>query len=177
MPSVSNAIEGQGIKFIAEEDDFVKAALLNSRLISRLLRIYAIFLAIIIGVSILRHNQTFAKTIGMFGQSTITFLIFLFLYRIFIIPAGARRTYQKSPLAHETQLLVILPDQILIRSDRGEIQFEWKDFVAWQANKYVTLLYISSRIYIIIPSRLAEQGADIDLMHFGLMAALGKAKQ
>jgi hypothetical protein len=43
MPSISNAIEGREIKFIAEKDDFVKAALLNSRLISRLLQTYAIF--------------------------------------------------------------------------------------------------------------------------------------
>jgi hypothetical protein len=177
MQSALNATEAKEIEFTATKEDFVKAALLDNGLIPRRSLVYVLVFVVIFGLPLLKNKLNFAADIGSFVQIGASLLTFIVLFRVFVIPSGARRNFLKSPLAQETQSLTIAPDQILIRSARGEVRLRWKDLVAWKAKKYVTLLYTNPRMYLVIPSRLAEQGPQIEFMHSGLTAALGPAKR
>jgi hypothetical protein len=93
------------------------------------------------------------------------------------VPLAARRTFAKYPLAQLRFRLSLLPEGVSTESERGKTTLLWKDFIKWRANDKMVLLYISPRMFLFIPTRLAAEGFPIERLRERARRELGLPKR
>jgi len=69
-----------------------------------------------------------------------------------------------------------LAEGIRYESDRGVFTLLWKDVIKWRANGKLILAYLSPRLFLIYPARLATAGFPMDRLKEKLTEELGPAK-
>jgi hypothetical protein len=93
------------------------------------------------------------------------------------VPFAARRTYARYPLAQLRIRISLLPEGISTESERGKSTLLWKDFIKWRTNEKMVLLYISPRMFLFIPTRLAADGFPIARLREAARRELGAPKR
>jgi energy-coupling factor transporter transmembrane protein EcfT len=101
---------------------------------------------------------------GLFGWAVYT-------------PLVARRTFARYPLAQLRFRLSLLPQGISTQSERGNTTLLWKDFIQWRTNAKTVLLYVSPRMFLFIPTRLAAERFPIDELRERARRELGPSKR
>jgi hypothetical protein len=93
------------------------------------------------------------------------------------VPRAARRNYARYPLAQLRIRLSLLPEGVSTQSERGKTTLLWKDFIQWRTNDKTILLYVSPRMFLFIPTRLATEGFPIDTLRERARRELGPPKR
>jgi len=88
----------------------------------------------------------------------------------------AARDFNRHPTAQLPQRLTLLAEGIRYESDRGVFTLLWKDVIKWRANGKLILAYLSPRLFLIYPARLATAGFPMDRLKEKLTEELGPAK-
>ena len=96
----------------------------------------------------------------------------IWFYVLFVAP----RNFKKHPIFQIPQRLSLTSEGIRCESDRGVSTLRWQDFIKWRANGKLTLAYLSPRLFIIFPARLATAGFPMDRVMEKLAEELGPAK-
>lgn len=94
-----------------------------------------------------------------------------------IMPLLGRRTYARQPLAHLATRIALRPEGLRIQSPRGENTLLWQDFISWRANSKTILLYLSPRLFVHIPARLAALGVATDDLKATLAREIGAPRR
>jgi hypothetical protein len=100
----------------------------------------------------------------------------LFCWAVYL-PWIARRNFTRQPLAQLRIGVALVAEGIRSESARGKSTLLWKDFIQWRANKKATLLHLSPRLFVIIPTRLGAQGFPIEELKAALARELGPPKR
>jgi hypothetical protein len=93
------------------------------------------------------------------------------------LPFVARRTFARQPLAQLRVRIGFRPEGIRSESERGASTILWKDFIQWRADRKVVLLYLSPRLFLIVPARLAALGFPIDRLRETLRREFGPPRR
>ncbi|MBN8951878.1 MULTISPECIES: YcxB family protein [unclassified Rhizobium] len=94
--------------------------------------------------------------------STLFFAVIV-LFAIFVIPflmvyvlgwRSARRAYREQKTLHKPAHLSWSEDGVHFKSDFGEARLQWSDFLMARQDRHCIMLYESSRLYRLIPTRI-----------------------
>jgi hypothetical protein len=159
------------IHYQITEHDYVGAMRLGSRYFQRLaLRIALISIPLILlliwGPYYLRY--------AIFGGIGAALVISIVHYAL--LPSITRRHYQKYKALHNAQILAELTDEgIRFSHANGSSLTKWPHILKWQHNDRYLLLFLSPKIYQIIPKEQATPEA-IEAFMQALNQHVGKAK-
>jgi hypothetical protein len=161
---------GTSVEFSYTSDDFVAGAQLNATPTRRRLLLAAAIAAAAIGWLFSYNVET--GLVGLFGLPVAMAAGELAMWR-FYIPWIARRNYARQPLAHLAVRLTLEPSGLRHETERGGNLLLWRDAIKWRANRKATLLYLSPRLFIQVPARLAALGFPADELRAILRRELG----
>lgn len=112
----------------------------------------------------------------VFAFMPIFALVYYYCLIWFYVQFFVPRNFNKNPLAQLPQRLTLTPEGIRCESDRGVSTILWQDFIKWRANGKLTLAYLSPRLFIIFPARLATAGFPMDRLKEKLTEEFGPSK-
>jgi len=139
---------------------------------------WAVLAVIVVGLLVADYLITRSLLETMRDGMLILVAVFLlFIGFLIYTPRAARRTFEKQPLAHLPQQFSLRSDGLEIRSSRGNSLLQWHDFIRWRTNRHTTLLYLAPRLFILVPSRIAEAGFPLEELKSKLMQKLGPPMQ
>jgi len=111
------------------------------------------------------HNDDLMR--GFIGAACMLLAIViirsLILYGLY--PWMVKRDFKQSPYAHKELSLELKKEALSIHNKDGGGLIKYEDIIRWSANKALTLVYLSPRLYYIFPQHLAEQGLDFESFH------------
>jgi hypothetical protein len=81
--------------------------------------------------------------------------------RFWYYPRIARNQFANQPLAQLSRTIALTPGGFSMMSERGETALRWSDFIKWGAGERSILLFTSPRIFLIIPTRIADHGFPV----------------
>lgn len=99
------------------------------------------------------------KAIGFGGAigGFVGYFAMLFL----LIPFNAKRQY-KQHRALRNEISMLLSEQgINFKSESGESKLQWSDIHRWKYSKGIYLLYITSNMFHIVPSRVLSNKCEL----------------
>ncbi|MCC0006295.1 MAG: YcxB family protein [Methylobacteriaceae bacterium] len=146
--------------FRYQTQDFLSAYRLNAKLLRRHVIYLTFFLAAVVAVLFWFEPAWDARAVAC-GAGAAGGLAAFVLVRYIYLPLHAKRQFANYPIAHREQVLTLEAEGLRHRSGSNESLTPWRDFVAWQADEQVVLLYIAPRIFQVVPARLAELGFPI----------------
>ena len=165
----TNVDAPKGATFHYAARDFLDGYRLNQRPRRRQLVLAAICFAVFVAVLFVFEPdwgaRAFFAACGAFGG-----VLGFGLQRYVYLPWMARRSFETYPLARIETTVIADADGLRITSPRTDSRLLWSDLVAWQADAKSVLVYTSPRIFMVIPTRLAQLGLPLDT----LKAALAK---
>lgn len=122
-----------------------------------------IVLAVISIALILLGVFTEYKAIG-FG-SAISGLISYFSLLFILVPFNAKRQYKQLRALRTETSVSVSAQGFNSKSESGESNLQWRDIHHWKYGKGVFLLYLTSNMFLIVPSRaLANENELIKLL-------------
>ena len=159
------------ITYQISEDDYLKALTLGGLFSWRYylrVAIVTLLLAILFFVG--------PETIRYFAVSgLVSVMFFVVLAKYFILPMKIRKHYQKYKLLHE-EVGIELQDEGIHHTipDGGQL-IRWEKILKWRHNYAYILLYISPRLFLIIPKSTISKGFNIPLLIICLTQKVGRA--
>jgi len=82
-----------------------------------------------------------------------------------LIPFNARKQYKENRALRNEITLELTDHGISFRSDSGESKLKWSDIHKWKHANKIFLLYITSNMFHMVPSRaLTDEGQLINLL-------------
>ena len=150
----------KSVTFRYQTQDFLSAYRLNATPQCRHALYLASVLAALVAVFFWFEPAWDARAVAC-GAGAAGGLAAFVLVRYIYLPLHAKRQFANYPIAHREQVLTLEAEGLRHRSGSNESLTPWRDFVAWQADEQVVLLYIAPRIFQVVPARLAELGFPI----------------
>lgn len=83
--------------------------------------------------------------------------------------------YRKYPAIQQPMSIDLLDDGIAFTAATGQGNLTWPTIVKWRQNERVVLVYLSPRLYHLVPKRLAQDGFDVNTMTDALDRSVGPA--
>ena len=145
------------VKYRISEEDYVNSVKLFGELSQLTIIIY------IAGFISLAIMTIFASPIfqgGAIGGLMAGLVVYLYgLYRT--SSASSRRRYRSSRVAREEIILNL--DEYGLRYESLNIDYKlvWNDIFRWRYNDSYVLIYLTPRIYFIVPRALTSQSFDV----------------
>jgi len=128
------------------EAEVISAMQLNGRGSNKTLVVLVIIGVVLIFVGVYTEQKSilFASVGGLVGYFLVLFLL---------IPFNAKRQYRQHR-ALKNEIFMLLSEQgINFKSESGESKLQWSDIHKWKYGKGIYLLYVTSNMFHIIPSR------------------------
>jgi len=94
------------------------------------------------------------KTLG-FGGAIGGFLGFL-VTQLIIVPLKAKKQYQQLRTLRSEMTVKLSDNEISIEVETGESKLSWSDIHKWKFGSDVYLLYVTSNMFYMIPSRAVD---------------------
>ncbi|WP_432200349.1 YcxB family protein [Erythrobacter sp. W53] len=97
--------------------------------------------------------------IGIVGALVALILIGRFV----VLPIFERRQFKQNVAMQDEQTATIEEERFMLESPRGTSVYRWEEFHRWNENKVQFMLYLTSRMYFMVPKRVlsAEQEGAI----------------
>lgn len=131
-----------------------------------------IALSILVIALILLGIFTQWKTIGFGGA--VGGLIGYFATVYLIIPFNARRQFKQNRALRVEMVLSLSEQGIVFKAEAGESKLQWGDVHKWKYSSGIYLLYITSNMFHMVPSRALDDENELSsllLKHVGLRKA------
>jgi len=90
-----------------------------------------------------------------------------------IAPLQAQRRFASDKAAGRGLDITLESDGIRTRNERGENLIRWREIVRWRADARTVLVYLSPRLFLHFPTRLAAQGFPIEALRQALQKEVG----
>lgn len=150
------------------ESEVVKSLQLHGRGENRTLIVLAI-----VGVAlVLLGILTDLKAIGFGGA--MGGLIGYFATVFLIIPFNAKRQYKQNRSLRGEMHLSLSEQSVSFKAETGESKLQWSDIDKWKHRGGIYLLYITSNMFHMVPSRALENEnglSNLLLKHVGIKKA------
>ena len=128
-------------------------------------------LAVIIGLAVTDPQYRLVSWAVLWVPAAMLFGMWL-LWGLYI-PLKARRNFARYPLAQIDYDFALLPEGIRTDSPRGSNMLLWQDIDGWRIDSRTLLVYLSPRLFLNFPLRLAQQGFPIDELKAALAREIG----
>jgi hypothetical protein len=155
--------------FRCERQDFVQAQQLHMRLLRKqMIALTIFFVAAGSAVFALVDDRMAAADIcagAGLGGIALTAVMYYW-----IVPYRMRRDFTRRPLAQIEHAYELRKEGLRLASARGENVLLWRDFICWRASEKIVLLYTAPRLFLFVPTRLAESGFPIEALKAALAA-------
>lgn len=143
------------ISYTLTESEVIKAMQLHGRGGNRTLAVLALFgLALV-----LLGYYTEYKTIGFGGA--IGGFVGYFMALFLIIPFNAKRQYKQNRSLRSAISIHLSEQELSFKAETGESNFQWSDIHKWKHGRGVYILYITSNMFHIVPSRVLEKENEL----------------
>ena len=170
-----------GVQLQYTKDDYIAAQKLHWSLSIRAKWVYGFLIISSAVVALILSATPWAAWYRSSAHSWAPFfafvpiLVLIYYYCViwFYVLVVAPRGFQKHPVLQLPQRLTLTSDGIRYESDRGVSTLLWQDFIKWRADGKLTLAYLSPRLFIIFPARLATAGFPMDRLKEKLTEELG----
>ena len=140
------------------EPEVIRAMQLHGRGTNKTL----VALSIVGIVLVLLGIVTDYKAIGFGGA--VGGLIGYFAVLYLLIPLNAKRQY-KQHRALKNEISMVLSDQgVNFKSESGESKLQWSDIHKWKNGKGIYLLYITSNMFHMVPSRALSNENELSTL-------------
>ena len=150
------------------ESEVVKSLQLHGRGTNATLMVLSI-----IGIAlILLGIFTEWKTIGFGGA--LGGIIGYFATVYLIIPFNAKRQFKQNRALRGEMVLSLSEQEVGLKAETGESKLQWGDVHKWKHSGGIYLLYITSNMFHMIPSRALDDENELSnllLKHVGLRKA------
>jgi YcxB-like protein len=104
--------------------------------------------------------------------SLIYYYCLIWFYARFV----AAWTFKRHPILQLPKRLTFTAEGIRYESDRGASTLLWRDFIKWRSDGKLILAYLSPRLFVMFPARLATAGFPMARLKEKLTEQLGPAK-
>jgi hypothetical protein len=162
------------------KQDYIAAQKLHWSLSSRGKWVYGVFIvssaAVAIILSATSSAARYHSWAPFFAFVPIVTLVYYYCLISFYVLVVAPRNFKKHPIFQLPQRLTFTSEGIRYESERGMSTLLWQDFIKWRANGKLTLAYLSPRLFMIFPARLAMAGFPMDRLKEKLTEELGPSK-
>ena len=148
-------------------DDYVAANQLHClkcfRTWSALVVLAMLVLAYVIWMTIAHIDRW--GPIGVIALNAVfaAVVIFLIANYFLFIPISTRRTYRKHKALHRPYTYSWSETGLAITSSSGEWHVAWSDYLKWDENALVFILYQAPRLFNILPKRALTPEQIVDL--------------
>ena len=171
MNPFNNMNANSKITYQISEDDYLKALILGGLFSWKYyLRVSLIALLLAVMLFIAPETGQYMAAGGLIGV-----VIFIVLARYVILPAKIRKNYQKYKLMHDEVGIQLEDEGIHHTVPDGEQLIRWEKIVKWRHNYAYILLYISPRLFLVIPKSIVAKGFDVPMLVIRLTQQVGKA--
>jgi hypothetical protein len=144
--------------YILTESEVVKAMQLHGRGANKTLVVLSIA-----GISLMLLGAlTNYRAIGFGGAIGGLFGYFVVLY--LLIPFNAKRQYKQQRALRNEISMALSVQGINFESESGESKLQWEDIHKWKKGKGVFLLYITSNMFHIVPSRALSNENELSIL-------------
>lgn len=92
---------------------------------------------------------------------TLGGIVGYFFLMLVLTPFNAKRQYQQHRALRAEMTVTFSDTGIHIKSEPGESKLEWRDIHRWKYDKGIYLLYITSRMFHMIPARALVNEAEL----------------
>jgi hypothetical protein len=163
------------------KQDYVGAQKLHRSLSNRGKWAYGLFIISFAAIALILLATPSAARYRSWAPLFAFLPIFTLVYHYCLIWFCARfvaaQDFKRHPTAQLPQRLTLLAEGIRYDSDRGVFTLLWKDVIKWRADGKLILAYLSPRLFLIYPVRLATAGFPMDRLKEKLTQELGPAKR
>jgi hypothetical protein len=90
-------------------------------------------------------------------------VIFLIANYFLLVPMTTRRTYRKHKALHRPYTFSWSESGLTIRSESGEWKIAWDDYLKWDENAQIFILYQAPRLFNMMPKRALTPEQIVDL--------------
>ena len=141
--------------YTLSESEVVKAMQLHGRGTNRTLAVLSV-----VGVAlILLGIFTELKTIGFGGA--IGGLVGYFVSVFLVIPFNAKRQFKQNRSLRGEMTLSLSEQEIDFKAETGESKLQWSDIRKWKEGGGMYLLYITSNMFHMVPSRVINNENEL----------------
>ncbi len=166
---------GQTAEFRLSVQDYAAANLLHAR---RNWLAIGVGSAVVVGFGLWNvpwHSSTFApgrmvEALLLAALTMVSVLVFLaivlvsgFLLQRLLIPWQTRRFYQQHKSLQRPRKVSWDDDFLMTQSSEFNSRTPWTDFHKWRENKQVITLYVTDRMFHILPKRVLDQSQLADI--------------
>lgn len=85
-----------------------------------------------------------------------------FTLLLLVIPFNAKKQYQQNRALRSEIIMCLSKYEIEFKGGTGESKLKWSDIHKWRQSKDIYLLYITSNMFHIIPSRVLGNNAEFN---------------
>jgi YcxB-like protein len=120
-------------------------------------------LAYVVWMAIARIDQW--PTIGVVALNAgfAAVVLFLIANYFLLVPFTTRRTYRKHRALHRPYTFAWSESGLTITSESGEWKVAWSDYLKWDENAQIFLLYQAPRLFNMLPKRVLTPEQIVDL--------------
>jgi hypothetical protein len=148
-------------------DDYVAANQLHClkcfRTWSALVVLAMLVLAYVIWMTIAHIDRWGTIGVIALNGAFAAVVIFLIANYFLFIPISTRRTYRKHKALHRPYTYSWSETGLAITSSSGEWHVAWSDYLKWDENALVFILYQAPRLFNILPKRALTPEQIVDL--------------
>ena len=162
------------------KQDYIAAQKLHWSLSLRTKWVYGLFIissaAVALILSATPSAAWYHSWAPFFAFVPIVTLVYYYCLIWFYVRLVAARNFKRHPIMQLPQRLTFTSEGIRYESNRGVSTLLWQDFIKWRADGKLILAYLSPRLFMIYPARLATAGFPLDRLKEKLIQELGPAK-
>jgi hypothetical protein len=143
------------IKYKLTEQEVIKAMQFHGRGSNKMLIFLTIAALFLLFTGLFTEHKV-AGFLGFIGEVVGYFSVLFFL-----IPAKAKKQYKLNRVLRNNIKLSILDDGFKFKNEIGESKLHWADIQKWKYSGEIYLLYISSNMFHIVPSKAFPSDCDL----------------
>ena len=118
---------------------------------------YAVWMAIA------RLDQWPATGVIALNAGFAAVVVFMIANYFLLVPIATRRTYRKHKALHRPYTFSWSESGLKITSESGEWHVAWSDYLKWDENALIFILYQAPRLFNILPKRALTPEQIVDL--------------
>jgi len=158
-------------RFRITERDYLRAGAFAAQPTRRMRAALLLLGVLIVGVLGFGAGN-WGEVIGLAGVGAVAWLVTAWLFQ----PWMLRRHYRRYQAIHDEQTVTLLDDGVRFVSAISESRLAWSKILKWRCNADYVLIYLMPRLFHMIPTRIAEQGFDMERLKAALAQHVGPAE-
>ncbi len=158
--------------FRISEDDYVNAMRLFSKFTPRLRFMYAAVVALLVAIASFGSPRMKGGAIGGLAGGLFVTVV----GRYIASPIATRRNYRQYKAIQDEFAVELLDEGLRFSSSAGSGKLAWNSILKWRQNNGYVLVYLSPKLYYILPKSIESGGFSMAVLtdrlrqHVGLPA-------